>query len=96
MDTFSSHLVNCKFCVSNVLCLILLLCLWCVSLPVMSNELNESTAEMTSTSINLTTSHIIESEPIIDSETISGWRHIPGWRCHCWNSTNESEVHIFF
>lgn len=89
MDKFSSHLLNCKyFC--SLFCLITL-CL-CGSLPVMSTELNGPP----STTMNFTTSNIIESEPISDSENIPGWRHISGWRCHCWNSTNESEVRSTF
>lgn len=90
MDKFSSHLINCKYCVPY-LCLIIL-CL-CGSFPVVPDEINKSTAPiLPSTTMNFTTSHIIESENITDSEAIPGWGHIPGWRCHCWNSTNESEV----
>ncbi len=89
MEKFSSHLLNCKYYVSY-LCLIVL-CL-SGSLPVTTNEVTMASATST---MNFTTSQIIESEPIDDSETIPGWRHIPGWRCHCWNSTNESEVSIF-
>lgn len=88
MDKFSSHL---KYYVSY-LCLIIL-CV-CGSMPVMSNEINNFNATMPLSTTNFTTSHIIESEPIAYSETIPGWKHISGWRCHCWNSTNESEVRI--
>lgn len=94
MDKCSSHFLNCKYYVSY-LCLIIL-CL-SGSFPVMSNEMNILNSTMsTSNTINFTTSNIIASEPIIETEPITGWRHIPGWRCHCWNSTNESEVQIFF
>lgn len=87
MDKFSSHILNCKYYVSY-LCLIIL-CL-SGSFPVMSNEVNIlSTTMPASATLNFTTSQIIDSEPL------PGWGHIPGWRCHCWNSTNESEVKIF-
>ncbi|XP_037044628.1 thyrotropin receptor isoform X2 [Bradysia coprophila] len=85
MDKFSSHLLNCKY---YVFCLIVM-CLF-GPLPVMSNGMTMPP----STSINFTTTHIIESEPITDSETLPGLSHIPGWRCHCWNSTNESEAEL--
>lgn len=94
MEKFSSHLSNCKYYVSY-LCLITL----CLpgSWPVMSNETTmPPPPPPPSLSTNFTTSQIIESEPITDKENIPGWGHISGWQCHCWKSTNESEVSLNF